>query len=164
MVLIYGMVIAVNWLRPLINFHMWWTQTVNVFGDEGRIIILLNESRTSIKITDLRPEDRPEGPMILLEPELYKGEFETNLFYHHTMFFSYGSAGFYAFYEDPFKIRVFRNPGMDEEEKNKIDKSYSKYKEGEVEILDSISDMTVKEFSYYKRLKENAQSLGYSTY
>ena len=78
-----------------------------------------------------------------------------NMLYRDKVFYSYGSAGFYAIYANPFKIKVYRNPSQPLEEKQEIDRSLAKYSSDEIQVISSVSDLLQKNG---RRMRSESQS------
>ena len=74
------------------------------------------------------------------------------------MFYSYGSAGFYTIYANPFRIKVYRNPSQPLEEKQEIDRSLAKYNSDEIQVISSVSDLTSEERQAYEKLRVKADN------
>ena len=89
---------------------------------------------------------------------MYETESETDIFYRDKVFYSYGNAGFYAIYANPFKIKVYRNPSQPLEEKQEIDRSLSKYSSDEIQVISSVSDLTSEERKAYEKLRVKADN------
>ena len=104
-----------------------WSPAVRtVFGHASRIqIVERNRNSLYLELWDSRPEDKIKMKSTILDRDVYEKESETDIFYRDKVFYSYGSAGFYTIYANPFRIKVYRNPSQPLEEKQEIDRSVS---------------------------------------
>ena len=94
----------------------------------------------------------------ILDRDVYEKESETDIFYRDKVFYSYGSAGFYTIYANPFRIKVYRNPSQPLEEKQEIDRSLAKYNNDEIQVISSLSDLTSEERQAYEKLRVKADN------
>ena len=137
----------------------WSPEVKTVFGYASRIqIVERNRNLLHLELWDSRPEDKIKLKSTILDKNVYETESETDMLYRDKVFYSYGSAGFYAIYANPFKIKVYRNPFQPLEEKQEIDRSLAKYNSDEIQVISSLSDLTSEERQAYEKLRVKADN------
>ena len=137
-----------------------WSPAVRtVFGYAARIqIVERNRNSLYLELWDSRPEDKIKMKSTILDRDVYETESETDIFYRDKVFYSYGSAGFYTIYANPFRIKVYRNPSQPLEEKQEIDRSLAKYSSDEIQVISSVSDLASEERKAYEKLRVKADN------
>lgn len=137
-----------------------WSPAVRtVFGYASRIqIVERNRNSLYLELWDSRPEDKIKMKSTILDRDVYETESKTDIFYRDKVFYSYGSAGFYTIYANPFRMKVYRNPSQPLEEKQEIDRSLSKYSSDEIQVISSVSDLTSEERQAYEKLRVKADN------
>ena len=137
-----------------------WSPAVRtVFGYAARIqIVERNRNLLYLELCDNRPEDKIKMKSTILDRDVYEKESETDIFYRDKVFYSYGSAGFYTIYANPFRIKVYRNPSQPLEEKQEIDRSLAKYSSDEIQVISSVSDLASEERKAYEKLRVKADN------
>lgn len=121
-------------------------------------IVERNRNSLYLELWDSRPEDKIKRKSTILDRDVYEKESETDIFYRDKVFYSYGSAGFYTIYANPFRIKVYRNPSQPLEEKQEIDRSLAKYNNDEIQVISSLSDLTSEERQAYEKLRVKADN------
>jgi hypothetical protein len=151
--------IAVNVIPSLFDIQTWYIDTESTFGNKSRIFLSKREKGgIHFELHDYRPEDKVKQKLTLLDKNVYETESETDMLYRNKVFYSYGSAGFYAIYANPFKIKVYRNPSQPLEEKQEIDRSLAKYSSDEIQVISSVSDLASEERKAYEKLRVKADN------
>lgn len=103
------------------------------------------------ELWDHRPEEVRKVTM--LDWDVYAEKSETDVFSRDTVFYSYGDAGFYVIYADPFHIKVLKNQDMGEGKKERIEKSLRKYNANQLQLIQNLKELTNTEQRVYLELR-----------
>ncbi len=149
-------------VRVLIDFKYpngWYDNTVAAFGEKLRILVFAVPQNSIVwKMVDTRPEEL-KVKHTLIDINLYDYETEMGWFYCYKTMYAYGRNGFWIIQNNPFHIKLLRNPNIPEKDAQQLDETIAGYNiyGNQFTVVNAESDLTREEQKAYASVKEKAQ-------
>lgn len=151
----YLATVLYHFLEPFTYETLFEHDVIDNFGPKGRIFVLKRDGRK--ELWDHRPEEAKK--VTILDWDIHAKKSETDIFYRDTVFYSYGNAGFYVIYADPFHIKVWKNPDLGEKTEKRIEKSLKKYNSNQLYVIQNFDELTNTEQRAYLELRGHPKSI-----
>lgn len=145
----YLAIVLFNFFEPFTYETLFERDVIDNFGPKGRIFVLKRDGRK--ELWDHRPEEVKK--LTILDWNVHAEKSETDIFYRDTVFYSYGEAGFYVIYANPFHIKAWKNPDSGEERGKRIEKSLKKYDSKQLQLIQDFDELTNTEQKAYLELR-----------
>ncbi len=157
-------------VRDFIDFGYpmgWYNNTITAFGTELRIGIrheISPQPSSMWYMVDFQPErqEHPEHGFVgtILDNNVYDYIVEMGWFYQYKTLYAYGRNGFWIIQNEPFHVKLLRNPNIPAEDAQQLDETIAGYNiyGNQFTVVQKESDLTREERNVYDLLKKKSQS------